>query len=83
MSPGPNATTVAAAEESAKTRELTRQQEDAQIAKAKEAGITFFTLSEGEMAELRTQGETVHKEWEEQIGADYLKSVQDAMGYSL
>jgi TRAP-type C4-dicarboxylate transport system substrate-binding protein len=68
-------------EESAKTRDLTRKQEDAQIAKAKEAGIEFFTLSDAEMAELRKQGDSVHKAWADKIGADYLKKVQDFLGY--
>ena len=68
-------------EESAKTRDLTRKQEDTQIAKAKEKGIEFFTLSAGEMAELHKQGDTVHKAWADKVGADYLKKVQDFLGY--
>ncbi len=68
-------------EESAKTRDLTRKQEDAQIAKAKEAGIEFFTLSDSEMATLRKQGDSVHKAWADKIGADYLKKVQDFLDY--
>ncbi|MBN2232564.1 MAG: TRAP transporter substrate-binding protein [Deltaproteobacteria bacterium] len=68
-------------EECAKTRELTRQQEDIEIAKAKEAGVTFFKLSDEEYEKLRVQGDAVHKEWTGQIGADYLKKVQDFLGY--
>ncbi|PLX44329.1 MAG: C4-dicarboxylate ABC transporter substrate-binding protein [Deltaproteobacteria bacterium] len=68
-------------EECANTRELTRKQEDEQIAKAKEAGIQFFTLPEADMATLRQEGATVIKEWEKEIGADYLKKVEDALDY--
>ncbi len=68
-------------EECAKTRVLTREQEDREIAKAKEAGIEFFTLSDADMASLRKDGDAVHKEWAGQIGPDYLKKVQDFLGY--
>jgi len=30
---------------------------------------------------LRIEGDKVHKEWAGKIGADYLKKVQDLMGY--
>jgi TRAP-type C4-dicarboxylate transport system substrate-binding protein len=68
-------------EECAKTRVLTRKQEDTQIAKAKESGVTFFKLSPEEMEKLRVLGDKVHKEWAQQIGVDYLKKVQDFVGY--
>jgi TRAP-type C4-dicarboxylate transport system substrate-binding protein len=68
-------------EECAKARELSRKQEDVEIAKAKEAGVQFFELSEAECERLRVQGDKVHKEWANQIGVDYLKKVQDFMGY--
>ncbi|MBN2706385.1 MAG: TRAP transporter substrate-binding protein [Deltaproteobacteria bacterium] len=68
-------------EECAKTRVLTRQQEADQIAKAKEAGITFYQLPAADMEVLRTKGDKVHQEWAAQIGADYLKKVQDFLGY--
>lgn len=68
-------------EECAKTRVLTRKQEADQIAKAKAAGINFYQLPESEMDILRVKGDTVHKEWAAKIGADYLKKVQDFMGY--
>ena len=68
-------------EECANTRRLTREQEDREIAKAKEAGIEFYKLSDADMATLRKQGDAVHKEWASQIGADYLKKVQDFLGY--
>ncbi len=68
-------------EECAKTRVLTRKQESDQIAKAKEAGITFYDLPENEMEDLRVKGDKVHQEWAAKIGADYLKKVQDLLGY--
>lgn len=68
-------------EECAKTRVLTRKQEEREIAKAKKSGVTFFKLSPEEMEKLRVLGDKVHKEWAPQIGADYLKKVQDFMGY--
>ncbi|RLB72427.1 MAG: C4-dicarboxylate ABC transporter substrate-binding protein [Deltaproteobacteria bacterium] len=68
-------------EECAKTRVLTRQQEIDQIAKAKANGIKFYQLPAKDMETLRVKGETVHKEWAKKIGPDYLKKVQDLMGY--
>lgn len=68
-------------EECANTRNLTRAQEDKEIAKAKEAGIQFYKLSDAEMAELRKSGDKVHGQWAKEIGPDYLKKVQDFLGY--
>jgi TRAP-type C4-dicarboxylate transport system substrate-binding protein len=68
-------------EECARTRELTRKQEADQIAKAKANGIEFFELSDADMAALRNQGNAVHEEWAEQIGPEYLKKVQNFLGY--
>lgn len=68
-------------EECAKTRVLTRKQEEDQIAKAKAGGISFYQLPAEEMETLRVKGDKVHQEWAPQIGADYLKKVQDFMGY--
>ncbi|GAB4261431.1 MAG: hypothetical protein Kow0092_10920 [Deferrisomatales bacterium] len=70
-------------EECAKTRVLTRQQEEREIAKAKEAGIQFYALPEADMATLQRQGDQVHQEWADRIGPDYLKKVQEFMGYKL
>jgi TRAP-type C4-dicarboxylate transport system substrate-binding protein len=67
--------------ECANTRQLTRKQEEDQIAKAKAAGIEFFSLSDGDMGTLRKEGDKVHQEWADQIGADYLKKVQEFLGY--
>jgi len=68
-------------EECAKTRVLTRKQEGVQIAKAKATGVSFYELPANEMETLRIEGDKVHKEWAGKIGADYLKKVQDLMGY--
>lgn len=68
------------AEESASTRVLTRMQHEAQVAKAKEAGIEFIQLSDGEVAELKKQAEPVLKKWGEKIGPDYLAKVRAKLG---
>lgn len=68
-------------EECANTRQLTREQEAREIAKAKENGVEFFQLPEADMATLRQEGNAVHKEWASQIGPEYLKKVQDFLGY--
>lgn len=75
----------------AKIRQETRQQETDEIAKAKAAGIEFFKLSDAEMATLRHQGNVVYKDYAPEINklydgdkyrpADYLKEVQDFLGY--
>jgi len=68
-------------EEHAKTYALVRQEEEREIAKAKADGVEFFRLSDAEMEVLRKQGDVVHQEWAERIGPDYLKKVQDYLGY--
>ncbi len=75
----------------AKIRVETRQQEIDQIAKAKEAGIQFFNLSDADMATLQKQGNKAHEKYADEINkvysgdsykpANYLKEVQDYMGY--
>ncbi len=66
-------------EESAKTRELTRKQHDAQIAAAKEAGVEFYTLPDAEIAKLKEMAEPVLKKWGEKIGPDYLATVRSTL----
>ncbi len=75
----------------AKIREESRIQEDQEIAKAKAAGIEFIKLSDADMAILKKQGDAAHKQYAPEINklydgdtyrpADYLKEVQDFMGY--
>lgn len=66
-------------EESAKTREATRKQHEVQVAKAKEAGVTFITLPENEMNALKTAAEPVLQKWAKKIGPDYLKLVREKL----
>lgn len=76
----------------AKIRQETRQQETDEIEKAKKAGIQFFNLPDEEMAILKKQGDAAHQKYKEEINknypgdqykpADYLKEVQEYMGYS-
>jgi TRAP-type C4-dicarboxylate transport system substrate-binding protein len=67
-------------DESAKTRELTRKQHDAQVAKAKEAGVAFFKLSDADQQELIKLTGPVYETWGEKIGMDYFKKVQATLG---
>jgi TRAP-type C4-dicarboxylate transport system substrate-binding protein len=67
-------------EESAATRELTRKQHDDQVAKAKEAGVTFSKLSDAEKQQLVDMIAPVYETWGEKIGMDYFKKVQAALG---
>ena len=67
------------AEESAKTRELTKQQHATQVAKAKEAGVAFFKLSDAEKQILIDQAAPVLETWGEKIGKDYLNTVRTTL----
>lgn len=67
-------------EESANTRNLTRQQHEAQVAAAKEAGVEFFQLPDGEIAELKKLVEPVIEKWGQKIGPDYLATVRAKLG---
>ncbi len=65
--------------------------EEAQIANAKENGVTFLQLSDDEMGKLRKLSDKVHQKFSDEINnltkgdkyrtKDYLKEVQDYMGY--
>ena len=68
-------------EQCAIIRNETVQQEADQIADAEKKGIQFFKLSGEEMDTLKEEGDLVHKSYADQIGAEYLKKVQDFMGY--
>jgi len=75
----------------AKIREESKVQETEEIEKAKKDGIQFFTLPDAEMTILKKQGDAVHKEYAAEINKfypadkyqpeNYLKEVQDYMGY--
>jgi TRAP-type C4-dicarboxylate transport system substrate-binding protein len=72
-------------------RKQTKAQEEEEIAKAKTAGVTFFQLSAADMAILAKQGDAAHKKYSDEINtlypgdtykpANYLKEVQDFLGY--
>jgi TRAP-type C4-dicarboxylate transport system substrate-binding protein len=59
---------------------LTRKQHDTQVAKAKEAGVSFYTLSDAEKQQLVEMIAPVYKTWGEKIGMDYFKKVQASLG---
>jgi TRAP-type C4-dicarboxylate transport system substrate-binding protein len=73
-------------------RKETVLQEAEQIAKAKEAGIEFFSLSDAEMATLRQKGNAVHIKYASEINilypgdsyrpVNFLEEVQGFMGYT-
>jgi len=68
------------AEESAATRLATRKQYDVQVAKAKEAGVHFYKLTDKEINELKTLAEPVLEKWGKKIGPDYLAKVRAKLG---
>jgi len=73
-------------------RKQTVLQETNQIAKAKEAGIEFFKLSDEDMTWLGKKGDAVHQKYAPEVNKlydgdtykpkDFLKEVQDYMGYN-
>ncbi len=67
-------------EESKKTRALTRTQHATQIAKAKEAGVQFISLSDAEISDLKKIAEPVLEKWGKKIGSDYLAKVRQTLG---
>jgi len=68
------------AEESAATRIATRKQYDDQVAKAKEAGVQFYKLTDDEISELKKLAEPVLEKWGQKIGPDYLAKVRAKLG---
>lgn len=79
-------------EECAKYRAEARQQREDSIADAKKKeGVTFYELSDADIATLKKEGNAVHKEFAPEINKlypgdkyrpkDFLKEVQDYMGY--
>jgi len=67
-------------EESAKARQLTRQQQAEQITAAKESGVTFLTLNETDRQTLLARSEEIYKNWGPKIGEDYLNKVRETLG---
>lgn len=68
------------AEESAATRELTKQQYADQVQNAKDAGVTFTKLTDKDTAELKALSEPVIQKWGEKSGAEYLDKVRQKLG---
>ncbi len=68
------------AEESAKTRELTRKQHTQQVAKAKEAGVEFIQLSAEDKAKLVQMAAPVYVKWGKKVDDDYLTKVRSTLG---
>lgn len=66
-------------EESVKTRAMTREQHNAQIAKAKEAGVEFIQISDADKAALVKMAEPVYASWGKKIGLDYLNKVRTTL----
>jgi TRAP-type C4-dicarboxylate transport system substrate-binding protein len=72
-------------------RKQTKIQENTQIAMASKNGIQFFKLSDEDMAWLQKQGNLAHEKYADEINknypgdkykpANFLKEVQDYMGY--
>jgi TRAP-type C4-dicarboxylate transport system substrate-binding protein len=68
------------AEESSRSRHLTRLQQEQQIAAAKANGVQFFPLSPQDRKTLAVEAAPVYQEWRERIGADYFDRVKSALG---
>jgi len=76
---------------SADIRKQCKAQEEEEIAKAKAAGVQFFTLSAADTANMRKLGDPVHYKYAAEINQLYpsdtyrpekfLKEVQDFLGY--
>ena len=75
----------------AQIREQTKIQEAVQIAKASKAGIIFYSLSDEDLGWIKGKGDAAHVKYAGEINklypgdtyrpANYLKEVQDYMGY--
>lgn len=68
-------------EQCAEMRAATKTQQEEQIADAKSKGIEFIRLSDADMEELRVLGKKVHETYAPEIGPEYLKKVQDFLGF--
>ena len=66
-------------EESANARMLTRQQQEEQIAAAKESGVTFFTIPEEDKAGMIKDCDKVYEVWGDKIGKEYFDLVKSTL----
>jgi len=67
-------------EESAKTREATKEQYNVQAAKAKEDGVEFIKLAAADQQQLVDLAAPVYAKWGEKIGMDYFNKVRSTLG---
>jgi len=69
-------------EQAAKARAEQPKQDAGSVKEAQEkAGVEFWNLPEADMAAVIGQSKEVHDQWAKEIGPDYLKKVQDLMGF--
>jgi TRAP-type C4-dicarboxylate transport system substrate-binding protein len=66
-------------EESAKSRTLTKAQQEAQIADAKTKGVEFFALSDSDRNKLIELAQPVYDSWGQKIGQEYLDKVRKTL----
>jgi TRAP-type transport system periplasmic protein len=66
-------------EESVKTRQATRKQQDDQIAAAKANGVEFFQLSDGDRQKLIEQAAPVYQNWGKQVGPEFLEKMRTSL----
>ncbi len=67
-------------DESAKTRALTREQYAVQVAKAKEAGVEFISISAADQQKLIDEAAPVYATWGDKIGKTYFEKVRSTLG---
>ncbi len=66
-------------EESASARQLTRKQQEDQIAAAKASGVTFYQLSDEDKAVMVKDCQKVYDVWGAKIGKDYFDLVKTTL----
>jgi len=67
-------------EESARARQATRQQQEAEIAEAAGKGVQFLSLAPAERSQLIELSAPVYEKWGPKVGIDYLRRVRAALG---
>jgi len=66
-------------DESSATRQLTREQQNEQIAAAKVSGVEFFTLPKDDKDKMVAMSGPVYDKWADKIGREYFTKVQAAL----
>jgi TRAP-type C4-dicarboxylate transport system substrate-binding protein len=61
--------------------EMKKQQEAMNAAAKDKMGVEFIQLSEADMQTLKERSVKTHDEYADEIGADYLKKVQEVLGF--